>query len=66
MFACIWAKSLGTANKPLLLVGGIANVSRLALCGAEIHVNIPSYLSWREFRCHAYTELDIRHAFANS
>ena len=66
VFACLSAKSLGTASEPLHLVGGIAIVSRLALCCEAIHVNIPSYARWSEICFHSFFELDIRHAFAIS
>ena len=59
-FVSIEAASVGTAEEPLRLQGGITRVSKLHLSGS-VHVQVPS-VTWSSISFRECNELDIRQA----
>ena len=61
-FVSIRAASLGTAEEPFLLQGGIAAVSKLYLSSRSLHVSIPSSVTWSSISLIECDQLGIRQA----
>ena len=56
--------TLGTAEQPAALLGGIAAGSTLRILGSKLHLRIDTRTKWREMCMAGVHELDIRHASA--
>lgn len=62
--ASISVTTLGTAEQPAELAGGLATVSKLELRAQKLHVSIPSGVTWSSISWYDIDELGIRHVHA--